>query len=358
MPSKIPMKFTTEPRQILLVMPTWVGDIVMATPFVAAVFARFPDARICLLMNRHMRDLLAGSPWVEHCFFWPPRRKTPEAKAQHKALIGELRAAHFDLCILLPNSLRTGWLAFRSGARRRLGFNRDGRGLFLTDAVPVPNKTKGGYTPMPLVDYYAVLAQWLGCEHPGDRLTLYTTEEAQASVTRRLLEAGVAGDGPLVTLCPGANFGASKCWDPKRFAAVADRLVREQGATIVISPGPGEEPLAAAITDTMQETSYLLIEPCLSLGELKSLIARSQLLLGNDTGPRHFGRAFDVPRVTVFGPTEQRWTDTSHGKESMCKVDVPCGPCHKKVCPLQEQVCMTRIAIDSVYDACVQQLRA
>jgi heptosyltransferase-2 len=175
-------------------------------------------------------------------------------------------------------------------------------------------------------------------------------------VEQRLQQAGISREQPLVVLCPGANFGASKCWDPVRFAAVADNLVRQRGAAIAISPGPGEEPLAEAIQGAMDCASLLLAEPCLTLGELKSLIARADLLLGNDTGPRHFGRAFDVPRVTVFGPTEQRWTDTSHGKETIVKVAVPCGPCHKKTCPLEEQVCMTRVTVDMVSAACEEQL--
>ena len=227
-----------------------------------------------------------------------------------------------------------------------------------TDGIDVPNRIKGGYEPLPLCDYYGDLAAALGMERPGDGLTLYRTEDADKAVEQRLAEEGVRPEQPVVVLCPGANFGASKCWDPERFAAVADQLVQRHNAAIVISPGPGEEPLAEAIRDSMQERSFLLTAPCLTLGELKSLIASAQLLLGNDTGPRHFGRAFDTPRVTVFGPTEQKWTDTSHGFETIVKVDVPCGPCHKKVCPLEEQVCMTRVTVDMVAAACEEQLQA
>jgi heptosyltransferase-2 len=351
------LRFDTPPQRILLVLPTWVGDVVMATPFVRGLFERFPDAEITLLMNRHLYPLLEGSPWAGRCLFWPPRKRSAESKQQHEALLATLRDRQFDLAVMLPNSLRSAWLCFRSGARRRVGFKRDGRSLLLTDGIDVPNRIRGGYEPMPLCDYYAVLAAALGMPHPGDDLTLYLTDEADAAVEKRLAAAGVRAEQPLVVLCPGANFGASKCWAPARFAAVADHLVRRFGAAIVISPGPGEEPLAEAIRDTMNEASALLAAPCLTLGELKSLIADADLLLGNDTGPRHFGRAFDTPRVTVFGPTEQRWTDTSHGHETIVKVDVPCGPCHKKVCPLEEQVCMTRVTVDMVITACEEQLR-
>lgn len=352
------MQFKQSPQRVLLVLPTWVGDVVMSTPFVAALFDRFPDAEITLLMNRHLYPLLEGSPWVAHCEFWAPRKKTPEAKQQQRELLSRLQARQFDLAVMLPNSLRSAWTCFRAGARRRVGFNRDGRGLLLTDRVPVPNRIKGGYEPLPLCDYYAVLADTLGMPHPGDGLTLYLTDEADAAVQQRLADAGMRPEQPLVVLCPGANFGASKCWAPERFAAVADKLVQGHDAAIVISPGPGEEPLAEAIINAMTEPGILLTQPCLTLGELKSLIADADLLLGNDTGPRHFGRAFDTHRVTVFGPTEQRWTDTSHGNETIVKVDVPCGPCHKKVCPLEEQVCMTRVTVDMVADACEKELVA
>ncbi len=344
------------PGRILLVLPTWVGDVVMATPFIEALFRRFPEAEIHLLMNRHLLGLLQGSPWVSHCHFWASKAKTAEAKQARRALVASLRAQRFDLAVMLPNSLRVAWTCWRAGARRRIGFNRDGRGLLLSDRLPVPNRRDKGYEPMPLVDYYAHIAAALGAEHPGDQLRLFTTDTADAAVEQRLQAAGGINEGPLVVLCPGANFGASKCWDPARFAAVADALVQRHGASIVIPPGPGEEPLAQAIADAMSESSLLLIEPCLTLDELKSLIARSDLLLGNDTGPRHFGRAFDIPRVTVFGPTEQRWTDTSHGRETIVKVEVPCGPCHKKVCPLEEQICMTRVTVDAVLGACEGQL--
>ena len=73
------LEFKEEPGRVLLVLPAWVGDVVMATPFVRALFMRFPDAEITLLMNHHLYPLLEGSPWVQHCEFWAPRKQTAEA---------------------------------------------------------------------------------------------------------------------------------------------------------------------------------------------------------------------------------------------------------------------------------------
>ncbi len=350
--------FKREPAKILIVLPTWVGDVVMATPVIQAVFERFKSSEIHLLTHSHIFPMLQGSPWDQHCLFWPKRNNSPEAKAANKQLMAQLRQQKFDLAIMLPNSFRSAWLCWRSGAKRRLGFNRDGRGFLLTDRLPVPNKTPDGYEPMPMVDYYAHLAIALGCEHPGDQLRLFTTPDCARAVSERLEQCGVDSEKPLVVISPGANFGASKCWAPERFAAVADRLVEQYDVSVAMSPGPGEEPLAQAIQGAMTHPSALLVAPCLTLGELKSLIERSVLLLGNDTGPRHFARAFNVSRVTVFGPTDRRWTDTSHTGETIVQVDVPCGPCHKKVCPFQHHDCMTLVTVDLVTQACGTELSA
>lgn len=361
-----PLRFVNDPQKILLILPTWVGDVVMATPFVESLFARFPQAQISFVLHRHLTSLLEASPWTGQHYHWPKKDKSAEAKQAHKALVRQLSEQKFDLAITLPNSLRSAWLCWQAGAKRRVGFNRDGRGLLLTDRIPVPNRasakerqasiTNGRFNPMPLVDYYAVLAQALGCPKPGDNLQLFTTPAENQAVVQRLATMGWTKSQPLVVVCPGANFGASKCWAPERFAQVADELVLQHKACIAISPGPGEEPLAEAIAEAMQQPNILLTAPCFTLGELKSLIAQSDLLLGNDTGPRHFGRAFDVHRVTVFGPTEERWTDTSHGRESIVRVQVPCGPCHQKTCPLERQDCMEDVTVAMVAAACDARL--
>ncbi len=361
-----PLEFSNEPKQILVILPTWVGILVMATPFIRQVQQHFAQAQLSFVMHRHLLPLLENSPWQGETYFWP--KKNHSSKADGKRLVAQLRAQQFDLAITLPNSFSSAWLAWRRCAKRRVGFARDGRSWLLTDPIPVPNKasartrrnsiTKSRFEPMPLVLYYDHLAQALGCATTGDALALFTNNAEDESVAARLLAGGAAAASPLVTLCPGANFGASKCWAPERFAGVADRLVQEYGATIAISPGPGEEPLAEAISHAMDQPNLLLTAPCLTLGELKSLIKRSLLLLGNDTGPRHFARAFDVHRVTVFGPTEEQWTATSHGRESIVRVQVPCGPCHLKVCPRQRQDCMEDVTEAMVMAACRTEIAA
>lgn len=360
-----------KPERILLILPTWVGDFVMATPTLRTIRERFPLARITFLMESNLHELARGGPWMDDCITLPPRPKRTVFHREYRDLIRSLRRQSFDFALLLSNSFRSAMIARLSGARRRVGYDRDGRGWLLTERVAVPNRrshetldirslsslktsdpvrmgTKipgrpSPYIPLPLVDYYANLVQAIGCPPPGDRLELFTSPECDAAVAHR-----IGNRERLVVISPGARFGASKCWMPGRFAATADRLIGELGVTVCITCGPGEEPIARAIASAMQQSPLLLFDPLLSLGELKSLIRRSDLLICNDAGPRHIAKAFGIPVVTVFGPTHPDWTATHYPDERIVRVDVDCGPCQQRTCPLGHLQCMELVTVDRV----------
>ena len=339
-------------RSLLVVLPNWVGDCVMATPVYRALRAHFRRAKITFLVQPYLRELLGGARWMDECVFWPPRAGCQPWRRDYRELVGRLKAESFDAAILLPNTFRAALIAWQAGARRRAGYDRDGRGWLLTDRMPVKNRVNGKYQPMPLVEYLADLVEALGCHRPDDRLELFTTLECETAVEDRLRAHGLENHFPRVLICPGAKFGMSKVWLPERFAAVADRLIETRRAAVIVSPGPGEEPLAEAIIAAMRRPAVNLQDPVLSLGELKSLMKRSHLLLGNDTGPRHLARAFNVPIVTVFGPTFAQWTATSYAAERILQIPVDCGPCHKKVCPFGHLKCMTGVNAEMVFAAC------
>ncbi|MCO6437468.1 MAG: lipopolysaccharide heptosyltransferase II [Phycisphaerae bacterium] len=340
-----------KPRSILVVLPTWVGDFVMATPTLRALRTRFPDARITFVAEPNLRDLIRGGDWMNDVALWPEKHRRKPWHREYRSLVAHLRKQRFDWAVLLPNSARSALLAFLAGAKRRIGYNRDGRGLLLTDRLPVKNYAQGRYAPLPLVEYYADLAEALLCDRPGDNLELFTTPDAEQTVQARLKELGIADRHPLVILGPGAKFGASKCWLPDRYAAVADRLVAERGAAVVVTCGPGEEPIARQIGAAMRERGFVCDAPRFSLGEMKSLVRRADLLICNDAGLRHFAKAFDVPVVTVFGPTHPEWTATSYADERIVRIDVDCGPCQQRVCPLGHLKCMEGVTVDMVFGA-------
>jgi heptosyltransferase-2 len=185
---------------------------------------------------------------------------------------------------------------------------------------------------------------------------LFTDPASEEAVDRRLALIGLIHSRPLVLISPGASFGSSKLWLPERFAALGDRLADEFGAAVVITCAPGEEPIAQQVAGLMRRPVRVFDDPISTLGEFKALVRRSDLLINNDTGPRHIAKAFGVPVVTIFGSTDPRWTDTSYPLERKIRIDVDCGPCQQKVCPLDHHKCMTGVTVEMVLAACQEFL--
>ena len=167
---------------------------------------------------------------------------------------------------------------------------------------------------------------------------------------------GLDANTAYAVINPGAAFGASKCWLPERFAELCDRIQDELGLQAVIVGAPGEKPLMRHIAGLARGRLVCIDEPGTTLGSLKPLIRDATVLVCNDTGPRHYGSAFAVPTVTIFGPTHQQWTDTEYDREIKIQVAVDCGPCQLPICPLDLR-CMTGVTTDMVM-AAVNQILA
>ncbi|MBE7507461.1 MAG: lipopolysaccharide heptosyltransferase II [Planctomycetia bacterium] len=330
------------PRSILISVPNWVGDVVMATAAMNAIRRAFPQARIVHLMRRYVVDVLAHSGLADENVYWPDT----QSEGGYLALLRRLRADRFDLAALFTNSFRSAALAWMTGARRRVGYARDGRGSLLTDGLK-PVKQNGAYTPVPALDYYNEIARHLGCGEPGDRLVLATGSEDEAAVDRRIGPANA--ETPLVVLNPGANYGSAKCWPAEKYAALAAMMTQRYGARVVASLAPKEKEIADRLAAAATSPIDIFVEPPLGLGPLKALVKRASLLVTNDTGPRHFAAAFDVPVVTVFGSSDPAWTETRHAGERIAKLSLECQPCMERVCPLKHHKCMVDLSADQVF---------
>src|SRR5208282_1010511 len=118
-----------------------------------------------------------------------------------------------------------------------------------------------------------------------------------------------------------------------------------------------ERPIVDLVLRHMKRSAVDLAANGLTLGALKEIVRRSDLMITNDTGPRHIAAAFDVPVVTIFGPTHPQWTEIYYAKERQVAVKVFCGPCQKKICPLDHR-CMTRVTPQMVFSTATELLAA
>jgi len=346
----------TEPRAIALFLPNWIGDVVMATPAIRAIREGFPGANLFAVCKPYVADTLAGAPWFQGVLSWN-RRGTNEETTY--SVWKRLRAEQVDAAVLFPNSLRPALLAKLAGCRRIVGFARYFRHLVLTDRLYPVRGPRGELKPHPALLDYNRLAMELGATDPGVRMELFTTANDEAAAEAVLGELPVGTS--IVTLNAGGAFGSSKHWSTESFAQVARSLIDDRDACVIVLCGPSEREQAAAIARATHRPGKIVsVGACsvpLSIGLTKALVRCSDLLVTTDSGPRHFAAAFDVPVVTLFGPTHIDWTETWFPKALHLQVEVPCGPCQQRVCPLGHHRCMTELTPAMVIAASVDLLR-
>ena len=348
---------TPEPRRLLMVMPTWLGDCVMAMPTLRALRGLFPDAHIAALVGANVKPIVQPNPWTNRILTARVRQRNKAKRTSGPiALANRVKAGNFDTAVLLPNSFRTALIAAMAKIPRRIGYDRDGRGFLLTDRL-IPRRTLEGYVPVPTRDYYLGLAQYLGSSEPDPAMQLFTrsVDDQQALLLLRNAGYDTDSDRCFILLNPGANYGDAKMWFPERYAQVADICADQLDAFIAVSGAPKERAILDKVISSAKTPIFDLSTAGMTLGMLKSIVRHASVMVTNDTGPRHIAAALGTPVVTLFGPTDPAWTviDFKHERQVMEKVF--CGPCQKKKCPLDHR-CMTRIDAERVSQVVIDLL--
>ncbi len=281
-------------ERLAVLCPSWVGDTVMATPVLRALRLALPRARIVAACRPGLDALLAGLPWLDAVHV-----------AETKTLGGTLRMAGLlrrerpQAAILLPNSFRAGMIALLARAPRRVGYRRSGRGAILTHAMDPPPRRP----PVAAIRYYAQLCAFaLGLDRIEERMELIVIAAERADADRLL--QGLAR--PFVLMCPGANK-PEKRWPAERFAQVADALAK-RGVAAAVAGAPAEAEVARRVVAAARSPVLDLVDRRVTIGALKGVVAESSLVVTNDTGPRHIAAALGRPVVSLFGPTDPRWT--------------------------------------------------
>jgi heptosyltransferase II len=341
--------------RIVVFCPNLIGDTVMATPTLRALRRSFPDATLDAVLKPQVAPTLDGTDWIDKRILFAPKARDREHRSCK--VLRTLRAARYDLAILLPNSFRSALMAWLAGIPRRVGYARGGRRLLLTDRLDAPRDASGRFLPTPVVDYYLAMVRHLGCRVDSTRLELATTEADELAADHAWNRLGIAHSNRVVCFNTGGAFGPAKSWPTPSFATLARRLADEQDCSILVLCGPTERDAARAIADRADHPRVVsLADEPLSIGLSKASVRRCSLLVTTDSGPRHFAAAFGVPVVSLFGPTHIAWTRTHHPRAIHLQQPVPCGPCQKPVCPLGHHRCMTELSPDAVFAAAVRLL--
>jgi heptosyltransferase-2 len=335
-----------EPDRILVRRPTWIGDVVMATPALRAIKERYPDAALTAVARPPASLLLEGHPRVDEVL-------TLEAR-EERGLRGALRLARrlrqrrFDMAILLANSFTSALPCFLARIPIRAGYRGDLRGPLLTHAAQAECHD-GVRVPVPMPVYYQRVLDLLEIPSRGPAYELGSRPGIAAQVEDRLRRLGVRGDAPIVGLSPGARFGESKLWPAESFAACA-RELSERGFTPLLLGAAAERDLLRRIADLSEGRAFDSGADPFGIEELPGLLPRLLALITTDSGPRHIATWAGLPVVVVMGPTHPGWTHWNLDRTEIVRKDVPCGPCHLKVCPTDHR-CLRSITPEEVLAA-------
>lgn len=333
---------------VLVFCPNWVGDVVMATPVFKCLRQNYPDARIIGLIRGYAKGVVEDAPWFDQLI-----EMNDKTWRGFVRLVFQIRRLKGQIAVVLPHTFRSALLARLGGARRIYGYRRNGRSTLITDG-PRPLRDGGRIRPVPMVDYYLEICRRLQLTIDRDtKPRLFIARSLQERGNRLLERYGIGPDDMVIGLNPGAQYGASKCWPPEHFARLAELLEQRWNCRLLLFIGPGEESIGDEIVQLSRAAIINTGPDQVDLALLKPLIQRCRLLVTNDTGPRHYAVAFDIPVVVIMGPTDPRYTHANLEKTRVLRQELDCSPCHLKECPL-EHSCMRDITPQDVLQAAEQ----
>jgi heptosyltransferase-2 len=347
--------------RILVRSVNWIGDAVMTTPALQRLRSSFPRARITLLAAPRIKGIFEDSPLFDEVIEY--RRREEGARAFYQAA-RMIRRSRFDLAALFQNAFEAALLARLGGARLRIGFAEHGRGFLLTHKLHRGPQHRNRHQ---VYDYLDIIAE---CErvclspdfkpndsNPLPKLVANTHQKQSADLLLR--SSGVDSNSrPIVALNTGATNSRAKCWSADRFASLADRLIDDLDALIVLIGAGAERNSAERVIERMKFKGAINLAGRTTMTELIGLLNASDLIVTNDTGPAHIAAALGRPTLTIFGPTNEFETAPTGPRSEMIRAEgVECARCMLRDCPIDHR-CMTRIKADEVFERAREMLRS
>jgi len=355
------------PQRILVIRLDLIGDLVLSLTVVRALKRTYPDAEIDLLATPASAKVALHDPHLSESITYDPNIwRRPKALLQPKnwrdaqALVQHLHARHYDLAVSVYGQW-AGVLAVLSGAKRRVGFGRESYPGFMTDSVagkhwsPLDNKHE--------VDYCLELAQAAGATLTTDDRIPHLNVDAQSAQEIELLlrNEGLQQNKPLIACHVSSNNGQSKRWPLPYWATLLDRLIREEGAQIVLTGAPADLPIIENITGRMYEHPINLAGKT-SLTQLAALLKRANLLISGDSGPIHMATALDVPIIGMYGPTNPSLSGPVSPDATVLRSTIWCSPCYNMRdpadCRFNTTQCMKNITPTQVFEVVHNKLGA
>lgn len=328
------------PQNIIVRMPNWVGDLVMATPILTDLRNAFPDASITAMCKAPLCELLRDDLAIDELFCFRKPTNQFSKREERRDIIAKIEEGKYDLGILLTHSFSSAWWFWQGGVARRIGYGSFLRNFLLTD------KIKRSKEKLHQVDSYKKLLEPLGIPKSHTMPRLFISDNEQEESREILFQRGYRRDRILIGMNPGSAYGPAKCWPQDRFQALAKRLLAIDNVSVVFFGDASGSNLVKSICSNLPKEA-MDVAGVTSLRELACLIKECDLLVTNDSGPMHIAAAVGTPVVALFGSTDPEATGPFGQSESVITKRVSCSPCLKRKCPIDFR-CMMQISVEEV----------
>lgn len=321
----------------------------MSLPALHAIRNRFPKAHIAILARPWVAELYEQEPFADRVIRLTADRGARDFAGKWR-IAQSLRRERFDCAILLQNAFEAALITWLAGIPRRIGYDRDGRGLLLTDRIRPP---LAGEIPRHERFYYLAMLERAGIIEGacGDAtIRLNRCADLRVRGAKHLAEAGLGGT--TIGVSPGAAFGGAKRWHADRFAEAAARIAKELGSGVAVFGSSSERSLCEEVATSVSGQG---IKTHNFAGETKldifiEMASACALYLTNDSGAMHIACAVEVPTVAVFGPTDESATGPTGPFARVIRESVDCSPCLLRECPIDHR-CMSRVSVDRVVES-------
>jgi len=323
-------------ERVLIRLPNWLGDALLARPLLHALRRALPGAELSGVAPAVLLELLGADARLDRRDPWPAER------GSQNRLVAELRHWRAAAALVLPPSFSSAYFAWRVRAPLRIGYRGDGRRALLTRALPRPPRGE-----LHLSDEYLALGAPLGAR-AVPLPTLDLPPRAHSSAEALLERFRVAGTSNGV-LGPGAIYGPAKRWGARRFASLGRRLLAHGYAVLVCGAVEEREICEAVARDI--GTGAVSLAGHTSLLAQTALCARAAVVVCNDSGLAHLSAAVGAPTVVLFGSTSSAWTAPLGPRVRVVQHAPVCSPCFRRTCRVG-YTCLRAIEVGEVERAC------
>lgn len=338
------------PQRILVVGPSWVGDMVMAQSLFMALKARYPAVVIDVLAPAWSRPLLDRMPEVTQAIDLPFAHGELGLRRRY-ALGRTLRAHRYDQTILLPNSFKSALVPWFARIPLRTGWRGEMRSWILNDSrVLAPAQ-------LPLmVQRFVALALPSAADLASalpDPLPVPQLRSDPDQVARAMQTFALSAEPKILALCPGAEFGDAKQWPAAHYAAVASAHLEAGGQVWLFGSGKDRvvtDDIVGQIDESHQQRCHNLAGRT-SLAQAIDLLSAVDAVVSNDSGLMHIAAALHRPVVAVYGSTSPEFTPPLTDRVELLFTDIDCRPCFKRTCPLGHKRCLTELSPVRVIEA-------